>query len=119
MFSNVMRISISVILASVCLLVLVGVTTAQSSSTEALKVSSTRVDIASSRIIIEGENFGTEPPAVFLSSAALNVISSSDHEIVVALPNGTTSGVYILEVTREGDATEAGRVKTPIVVPEN
>lgn len=70
-----------------------------------LQIRSAEPDFQNSVITIQGENFGTGTPLVFLGSQQLAVISSSDTVIVASLP-AMPSGTYQLLVSGGHAATQ-------------
>jgi hypothetical protein len=76
----------------------------------------TSIALGDSSITIKGKNFGSVAPKVTVGGTQLTIVTSSSSEIVTALPS-LASGVYEVEVTRDGATTSDGTGKTSLLVP--
>jgi hypothetical protein len=85
-----------------------GVYAAGTTVTKELVVQSTEIDYVTGKIVVKGQNFGSNPPAVVFNGAALTgvVLTSADPNagsFNAPLPAGTRPGSYRLAVTNTVD----------------
>src|SRR5262245_47476149 len=65
-----------------------------------LVILSTAVDRVNQTLTIQGIAFGTQPPQVWCENYLMTVISATDTQIIMFLPNAVPDGSHLLTVIR-------------------
>jgi hypothetical protein len=65
-----------------------------------LVILSAAADRATETLTIRGRGFGTQAPTVFLEEFTLTVVSATDTQLIVHLPEAVADGTYLLTVVR-------------------
>ncbi len=112
-----LRAGITMLLLVTCLVWQTASAMAMPTSPDQLRIINVEVNMSSNQITIKGENFGTEVPTITLAETSLHIVTNSATEIVADLPAGIRAGTYTFEVSRDGGATEAGKDRSSIIVP--